>query len=94
MTPRRKRILIGVALAVAAIYGLDDLSARFGIPPRPQYSTVRIRRYDLITEKYNKFSYEPLPPIDEQCANALLPHWGARPCWWVQRHKMITIKVN
>jgi hypothetical protein len=91
---RCKRVSIGVVVAAGVIYGIDDLSGRFGVPARPQYSTVTIRRYYFIKEKYNKFSYEPLPLLDEQCANTMLPHWGARPCWWVQRHRVVNIEVN
>jgi hypothetical protein len=88
------RILIGLVAAAGVIYGLDDLSGRLGIPSRPRYSTVTIRRYYYINEKYGKFSYEPLPLMDVQCSNTLLPHWGVNPCWWVQRHKVVTIQVN
>lgn len=93
MTKGKKRLLIGAAAAIL-IYSLDDLSARFGISSRPQYSTVTIRRYYFINEKYNKFSYEPAPSIEERCVNALFPHPGARPCWYVRRHTLQTIEVN
>jgi hypothetical protein len=91
---RWKRVSIGLAVAAGVIYGMDDLSGRFGVPARPRYSTVTVRRYYFIHEKYNKFSYEPLPVIDEECANTLLPHWGARPCWWVKRHRVVNIDVG
>jgi len=76
------------------VYGLDDLSARLGIPARTRYETVTIRRYYYINEKYGKFSVEPMPSIDERCVNALLPHFGATPCWYLKRHTRRTIAVN
>ena len=75
-------------------YGADDLSARFGVPARPEFSTFTINRFYLINEKFNKFSYEPIPSVQEQCVNAMFPHFGARPCWYVERHTMQTIEVN
>lgn len=94
MTSKRKRILIGSLIAASVVYGMDDLSARLGVPSRPRFSTFTINRFYFINEKYNKFSYEPLPSREERCVNALLPHSGSRPCWYVKRHTMETIDVN
>ncbi len=91
---KKFRILAGTLLAVAVLYGLDDLSARIGVPARPQFSTFTINRFYRINEKFNKFSFEALPPVDEQCVNALFPHSGSRPCWYVSRHTMQMISVN
>ena len=88
MTSRKKRILLGVLIAMPALYLLDDLAAS------PRFSTYTIRRYQHFSEKYNKYSFEPMPQIQEQCVNALLPHSGARPCWYVKRHTFIVIDVN
>lgn len=89
-----KRILVGLLVAMPAAYALDDLSSRFGIPPRPRFGSYTIRRYYYIHEKYNKFSYEPMPRIDETCVNTLFPHSGVRPCWYVRRHTFQTLEVG
>jgi hypothetical protein len=91
---RKTRILAGILLAAAALYGLDDLSARIGVPARPRFSTFTINRFYRINEKFNKFSFEPLPAVQEQCVNALFPHSGSRPCWYVSRHTMLSIELN
>lgn len=88
------KLLLGLLAVAAVAYVLDDISARFGIPSRPKYSTYTINRFYYINEKFNKFSYEPIPSIQEQCVNALFPHFGARPCWYVRKHTMQTIAVN
>jgi hypothetical protein len=93
-TPARKRILAGLLLFAAAAYGLDDLSVRFGVPARAQFSTVLVSRFYYVHEKFNKFSYEPLPSVNERCVNALMPHSGSRPCWYVQRHPVEMIDLN
>jgi hypothetical protein len=92
---REKLMLILAVVAVPAIfYGLDDLSVAIGVPARPRYSTFTINRFYRVNEKFNKFSLNPMPPIDERCVNALFPHFGSNPCWYVSRHTMQSIAVN
>jgi hypothetical protein len=93
-TPKKLRFLMWLLLAAAVVYGLDDLSVRIGVPPRPRFSTFTINRFYYINEKFNKFSYEMIPSVQERCVNALFPHSGSRPCWYVERHTMQTIPVN
>jgi hypothetical protein len=97
MTKRRSvllRILACVLATVALLYGLDYLSARLGVPARPRFSSYTIYRFYKINEKFNKYSFEPMSIAQEQCVNALFPHFGSRPCWYVQRHTMQAIDVN
>ena len=91
---KKVRVAIGVVLVAAFMYGLDDLSARFGVPARAQFSTFTVNRFYKVNEKFNKYSFEPIPPVDERCVNALLPHSGSLPCWYVSRHTMVAINVN
>jgi hypothetical protein len=88
------RILAFALATTALLYGLDDLSARFGVPARPRFDTYTIYRFYRINEKFNKYSFEPMSSAQEQCVNALFPHFGSRPCWYVQRHTMEAIPVN
>jgi hypothetical protein len=91
---KRIRSILRVLLVACVLYGLDYLSALAGVPSRPRYETVTINRFFFINEKYDKFSYEPIPSVQETCVNALLPEIGARPCWYVRRHRVETIAVN
>ena len=94
----RKRILIRAVLALAmlcgVVGGLDELSVEIGVPARPRFSTFTINRFYRVNEKFNKFSLDPMPSVEERCVNALLPHFGSRPCWYVQRHTIEMIAVN
>lgn len=92
--PQRARILLWLLAGAAVAYGLDDLSARLELPARPRFSTLTISRFYYVDEKYNKFSYEPLPSVNERCVNALMPHSGSRPCWYVRRHTVEITAVN
>ena len=94
MRSKKMRIPLAALAAAAVLYGLDDLSVWLGVPSRPRFSTYTITRFYLINEKFNKYSYEPMPSMDERCVNALFPHSGSRPCWYVRRHLVETIAVN
>lgn len=92
---RRHRRLIAEGLAfLAALYIVDDLSARFGIPTRDRFSVITVNRFYLEDDKYNKFSYLPLPPVDTRCVNALFPHSGSMPCWYVRKHRSVIVTQN
>jgi hypothetical protein len=49
-------------------------------------STVTIKQYYAIPHKGNKLEYVPAEPDDEECVQALFPHGGDRPCWYVSGH--------
>jgi hypothetical protein len=94
LTRKEKVILILAVVAVPAIfYALDDLSVVIGVPARPRYSTFTINRFYRIDEKFNKYSLNPLPAVDEQCVNSLFPHFGSNPCWYVSRHTVQLIQL-
>lgn len=88
------RLALRLAVGSAILYGLDEVSLRAGIPSRPQFSSYTISRFYFVNENFNKFSYEPRPSIEERCVNALFPHMGSRPCWYVSRHTKETTAVN
>ena len=98
LSARAKQILLKVLMGIVAFgvvaYVVDDLSSRLNIPSRDQFSTITIRRSLYVNEKYNKFSLEPLPDGLERCVNALMPHFGSRPCWYVRKHTREMIEVN
>jgi hypothetical protein len=91
---KKLKVTVVVLAALLVFYGLDLVSVMAAVPARPRYSTVTINRFYYINEKFNKFSYEPISSVDEQCVNAMFPHFGARPCWYVRRHTSQTIAVN
>lgn len=91
---KKMRVAISIVLVAAFMYGLDALSVWLGVPARPEFSTYTIKRYYYINENFNKFSIESIPSVQERCVNAMFPHSGSRPCWYVQRHTRQMITVN
>jgi hypothetical protein len=78
-----QRILILLVATPAAVY-LGDLAVvkLRGTPT----SKVTIKQYLAIPQKGNKLQYVPADPDVEECVEALFPHGGDRPCWYVNGH--------
>ena len=90
-----KQALIAAVAFLALFYGADYLSIKYAIPARrQQFATVHVEQYLAIREKFNKIAYERTDPLEERCVNALFPHFGSRPCWYVKRHPMRFIAVG
>lgn len=88
-----KRVFGIVLVALILFYVLDDVSARFGIPGhRPTFGTVQVRRQLDVPQKNKKTDFYFESPEDEACVNALLPHFGVQPCWYLNRHKNNEVK--
>jgi hypothetical protein len=89
-----KRVLGIVVLALILFYVADDLSARFGIPGhRPTFGTVTVSRQLDVPQKNKKTEFYFDPPEDQACVNALLPHFGVVPCWYLKRHADVQVKM-
>ena len=88
-----KRVFGIVALALILLYVIDDASARFGFPGhRATFGTVQVRRQIDVPQKDKKTDFYFDPPEDQACVNALLPHFGVQPCWYLNRHKNSEVK--
>jgi hypothetical protein len=86
-----KRILLAVVALAALIYAGDDVIAR--IRHRPG-ADVKITRFLAIAQKFNKVEYDLTDPITEHCIQALLPHFGQQPCWYLRRHTVRFVNVG
>jgi hypothetical protein len=89
-----KRALAMVVLSLAAILVLaftaDYLSVRFGIPNhRAQFDYFDVRHLYAVKLKNRKTSYMYDKPQSMECVNALFPHYGDTPCWYMKRHTVI-----
>lgn len=84
-------IISGLLTCAALAYGLDHLSVLYRIPPRDPFATIRVEQLYAIPNKWNEVDWSRGDPIMERCVSAFLPHFGARPCWYVRRD---TIHVN
>jgi len=86
-----KRILfnaaLGILLAFALVYVGDSVSLAYRIPRhREQFGSVMVRRAYIIPMKNGKNEYAFDPPASQECVNALFPHYGDPPCWYLRRH--------
>ena len=82
----RKIVLWGcLALAglTAFVYAADDLWARFWGRPVEQ---MQVGRYYAAMNHWNQVEYSVGPPTVQTCIDALMPHFGYVPCWYLRRH--------
>lgn len=89
------RIVLALAALVVLAFALDYASWRFGVPPRPQYGSVDVKRYYAVKGKDGKLQYMfDNEPVTETCTNSLLPLPGYSPCWWLTGHTRERIDVK
>lgn len=73
--------------AAALTYAIDSASVAFA-GNRQIYQDVRVDQVYTDTNKWNQLEYSRGNPVTERCVNALFPHGGYRPCWYVTKHTM------
>ena len=89
-----KRILFMLILALAVLYAGDDLSLRYRIPKgRAQFGVVKIQSYYAVGLKSGKTEFMFLGPKNQTCVYSLFPHFGASPCWYLNRKKVQRINM-
>jgi hypothetical protein len=86
-----RRILItailGLAGAAALAFALDYAVFRFrAATNRNAYGSVMVRHYYAVLQKNGKTTFMFDPPQPWTCVNALFPHAGSLPCWYLKRH--------
>jgi len=77
-----------VALAAAGIAYVADL-AIFHIRAAANwnpYGSVTVNHYFAVAQKNGKTQFIFDPPAPQTCVNALFPHGGSPPCWYLIRH--------
>lgn len=85
------RIFLGVLLFLAGTailsFGLDFGVLRLRVAAnRNPYGSVVVSRYYAVQQKNGKTQLIFDPPAAETCVNALFPHGGMQPCWYLKRH--------
>ena len=76
-------ILGTAALTFAVDFGLFRLRVASN---RNAYGSVVVSHYYAVPQKNGKTQFIFDPPASENCVNALYPHAGLLPCWYLQRH--------
>lgn len=88
---RLRRIFLSALLAIGGTAGLA-YSLDFAIfevrviTKQSPYGAVTVNPYDAIPQKSGKTSFIFDDPRPQTCVNALFPHAGALPCWYLRRH--------
>jgi hypothetical protein len=84
------RIFFGAVLfilgAAALIYGGDFALFRIRAAKGNAYGSVMVNHYYAVAQKSGKTQFIFDPPQPQPCANALFPHGGALPCWYLRKH--------
>ena len=88
---RLQRIFVAVILIVIAAgalaYGLDYAVFRVrAAAHRNAYGSVTVNHYYAVLQKNGKTQFIFDPPQAQTCVNALFPHEGSLPCWYLSRH--------
>ncbi len=82
-----QRTLIVLALTTAIVYAGDYLLLRYRIARNQSpFGTVTVRRYYAVPQKDHKTEFLFDDPQEQACVNALFPHLGDRPCWYLRRN--------
>lgn len=88
---RLRRWFVGTVLALlgtaALAYGVDYGLFRIRVATnRNAYGSVTVNHYYAVLQKNGKTQFIFDPPAAETCVNALFPHEGLLPCWYLSRH--------
>jgi hypothetical protein len=87
------RLALAIGLFAALVWLADTLSLSFRIPPRDPLGSFQVRKMYAVKKKNGSTEFFFDDPAPETCVNALLPHQGYRPCWWVSRHTQPRVDV-
>jgi len=88
---RLRRIFVGSIVIVAGIaalaYGLDYAVFRIrAATNHSAYGSVIVNHYTAVLQKNGKTTLTFDAPTPWTCVNALFPHQGWLPCWYLSRH--------
>jgi len=77
------RICLGLLALAALFYAGDDLWARFRGKP---VEHIKVGLYYAVENRWNEIEYSVGKPVIQTCVDALLPHFGHQPCWYLKKH--------
>lgn len=87
--PYLRKILMRTGLVLVALtaltYAADDFRARLRGRPVEQ---VKVYRVYAAMNHWNEVEYSVGTPVMETCVDALMPHFGHLPCWYLRRHTL------
>ena len=86
-----RKIFLGLILLILGTailtFGVDFGLFRLRVASnRDPYGSVVVSHYYAVLQKNGKTQFIFDPPAPETCVNALYPHAGMQPCWYLRRH--------
>jgi hypothetical protein len=79
--------LVGILGLAAVTFGVDFTVFRIRAAANNNaYGSVTVNHYYAILQKNGKTNMIFDPPQAETCVNALFPHSGMQPCWYLSKH--------
>jgi len=80
-------LVISVLTLAALIYVGDYTVFRFrAATKRDPYGTVTVTHFYAVAQKSGKTEFIFDPPGPQTCVNAIFPHAGFLPCWYLARN--------
>jgi hypothetical protein len=77
-------VLAGTGLLAFTLdYVIFRIRAATNVNP---YGSVVVSHYTAVAQKNGKTTFTFDPPQPWTCVNALFPHAGSLPCWYLGRH--------
>jgi hypothetical protein len=93
----RGMVLYGLGTAIlltSLVYAGDYVSWRLRVSSNRQaYGNVVVQPVYVIHEKSGKTEYQFPPPENQVCVQALFPHVGYSPCWYLKKHAEKRIEI-
>lgn len=79
--------ILAAAATGSLIFGVDYTVFRVRVATnRNAYGSVTVNHYYAIQQKNGKTQFIFDPPQPQTCVNALFPHAGWLPCWYLSLH--------
>ncbi|MFY9682240.1 MAG: hypothetical protein WBQ87_10665 [Candidatus Sulfotelmatobacter sp.] len=86
----KRVIIVAITSALgltASAYAIDYGLFRYRVATNRQpFAQIVVTSYDAVPQKSGKTEFIFHPPQRQTCVNALFPHAGYVPCWYLQRH--------
>jgi hypothetical protein len=81
------RAILALIVTAALVFTVDYAVFRFrAATNRNAYGSVTVNHYYAVLQKNGKTQFIFDPPQAETCVNALFPHAGLTPCWYLRRY--------
>jgi hypothetical protein len=82
-----RRLALALVLLAALTYAGDYLAVRVRLASaRAPFDTMEIQRLQAIRLKSGRYEITLDEPEMQRCVQALFPHLGYQPCWYLARH--------